>query len=168
MVVSGRKLFRSIRVYDTDLFENNYYIIDKLVQSRSLSNEHNISNQTMQPTVDMFRPENGASNIVEDMVVYETILEPGDMIFNPPWALHAGINLVDNTVSVAGNFIHPSKYLDMTEHCYHQHPHEDMNGKSRYGPDGFCEVSHLRDDVRLAGTQLIRYSMTIIFHTFAI
>ena len=49
--------------------------------------------------------------------MYETVLEAGDVIYLPSWALHGAINLVDETVSVSANYIHYTNMKAFSRYC---------------------------------------------------
>ena len=66
---------------------------------------------------DIFNPGGIWSNFSSQFTVYETVLEPGDIIFIPRWSLHSAINLVDGTISVSGNFYHETSLPMYREYC---------------------------------------------------
>ena len=147
MVMSGRKLFRTIRAQDATFFATHNLMED----SRQDESGNTIYSQEMNQGIppwnvwqrfvtrvkteeggkkkrrkkeeevleafDLFEPSTSWRNLSSKLIVYETVLEAGDVIYLPSWALHGAINLVDETVSVSANYIHYTNVKAFTRWC---------------------------------------------------
>lgn len=74
------------------------------------------------PKFDVFAPSEEWAHVSSNFTMYETVLEAGDAIYVPSWALHAAVNLADETVAVAANFFPPSSWGRIEDHCFHGAP----------------------------------------------
>ena len=71
---------------------------------------------------DAFAPSEEWLHVSSNLTMYETVLEAGDAIYVPSWALHAAVNLADETVAVAANFFPPRSWGRIEDHCFHGAP----------------------------------------------
>ena len=134
MVVAGRKLFRTVRAEDASLFADHDVVnMTARVKEIDLLSPWSIYDRFARPDeddalratnstshlnrYDIFNPGGIWSNFSSQFTVYETVLEPGDIIFIPRWGLHSAINLVDGTVSVSANFYPEGSFPFYREYC---------------------------------------------------
>ena len=138
MIVSGRKVFRVIRVEDamyfvekdprhpdkagTDIDEESNSPWEIYKRFEMPRQEDDNGDDTGVDTFDIFNPGGGRwRDLASTLTMYETVLEAGDIIYIPRWGLHAATNLVDETISISGNFKHWSLYPFYRDACASQY-----------------------------------------------
>ena len=90
----------------------------------------------MMDKFNLFGPDERWRNLTSNITMYESVLEPGDILYIPRWGHHGGMNLEDGTVSISGNYMHQSIYPLYRELCA-------MNADSPESLGRFCGWSGL-------------------------
>ena len=73
--------------------------------------------ETTYENFDILGPSENWRKLSSKLTMYETVLEPGDIIYIPRWGLHGAINLLDETVSVSANYFHMTHFAMYKEQC---------------------------------------------------